>query len=158
MLTRPKPENKSMYSDDEIIQKALEILSARLHKTIITVSSPIAVKEFLTVSLSQEEREIFGVLWLNIKNEVISSEHLFYGSLTSASVYPREVVKAALKVNAAAAICYHNHPSGSVEPSNADNKLTSVLKDTLALIDVRLLDHIIVAGVKTHSFAENGQI
>lgn len=147
-----------MTSDDKIIQQALAILTTRLHQNLVTISSPETVKKFLILSLCQEEREVFGALWLDVKNRVLANEQLFFGSLSHASVYPREVVKAALKVNAASAIFYHNHPSGSEEPSTADLKLTETLKSSLGLVDVRVLDHIIVAGTNTHSFAENGQI
>lgn len=147
-----------MYSEDEIIQKALEILATRLTRETISLSSPATVKNFLIASIAQEEREVFGVIWLDVKNRVIANEVLFYGSLTHAAVYPREVVKAGLKHNCASVIIYHNHPSGNCDPSQADLDLTKTLKAALSLVDIRTLDHIIVGSAKTHSFAENGQI
>ncbi|MGS0741448.1 RadC family protein [Glaciimonas sp. GG7] len=147
-----------MTSDDAIIAKALQILSRRTLQPETSASSPEAVRQYLTLKLGQQEREIFGVMWLNVANRVIAYEEVFFGTLTHASVYPREVVKSALKHNAASAICFHNHPSGSPKPSRADEQLTQVLKDTLALVDVRLLDHIIVAGSQTMSFAERALI
>lgn len=104
------------------------------------------------------EHEVFGCIWLDARHRVIEVEELFRGTLTQASVYPREVVKSALKHNAAAVIFYHNHPSGAAEPSNADEGLTRRLKEALELVDVRALDHFIIAHTKTTSFAERGLI
>ena len=146
------------HSDAQIVAQALEILSRTLRKPGAILSSPSAVKDYLTMRLAQEEREVFGVLWLNVSNAVIEVEDLFFGTLTSTPVYPREVIKAALSHNAAAMICFHNHPSGRAEPSDADKRLTSTLQNALQLVDVRLLDHIIVGGLSTYSFAENGLI
>jgi DNA repair protein RadC len=146
------------HSDAKIVGQALEILAQSLRKPGVVLSSPDQVKSYLTLRLAKEEREVFGVLWTNVANAVIEQEDMFFGTLTSTAVYPREVVKAALKANAASMICYHNHPSGRPEPSEADLVLTRTLAKALALVDVRILDHIIVAGVKTYSFAENGLI
>lgn len=146
------------YSDDEIVSKALEITAAQLRRPGVAMSSPEVVKNFLTLRLAKSEREVFGVLWLNIAHSVIAIEDMFFGTLDKASVYPREVIKAALSHNAAALICYHCHPSGRALPSEADKRLTEFLSEALAIIDVRLLDHIIVAGVTTYSFAENSLI
>jgi len=145
-----------MNSDDLIIEQALDILSRRIAVPHAVVSSPLAVKKYLTVKLAQAEREVFGVLWLNVLNGVIACDDLFFGTLVHACVHPREVVKSALKHNAAAAIYFHNHPSGSTAPSEADKRLTESLKIALDLVDVRSLDHIIVAGTQTLSFAEEG--
>jgi len=145
-------------SDEKIVSQALNILSQALRQPGAVISSPEAVKQFLTLKLAQEQREIFGVLWLNVQNAVIATDDMFFGTLTSAAVYPREVVKTALQCNAAAMICYHNHPSGRAEPSEADRRITATLEAALALVDVRLLDHIIVGGMKTYSFAESGLI
>lgn len=102
--------------------------------------------------------EVFACLFLDSQNELIAYEELFRGTLAQTSVYPREVVKAALAYNAAAVIFAHNHPSGYAEPSRADELLTGVLKQALALVDVRVLDHLIVGGVSVMSFAERGMI
>lgn len=120
------------------------------------LSSPSAVRDYLKLKLGTRSREVFIVLFLDAQNRVIASEELFAGTLTQTSVYPREVVKRALYHNAAAAIFAHNHPSGIAEPSRADEALTKALKDALALIDVKALDHFIVAGNTLLSFAERG--
>lgn len=120
--------------------------------------SPQAVKQYLQLTLSKKPHESFAALFLDVKNRLIHAEELFRGSLTQASVYPREVVKAALSHNAAAIIVAHNHPSGTPEPSHADRALTQTLKQALNLIDVRLLDHFVVAGSQVYSFAEHGEI
>ncbi len=122
-----------------------------------TLSSPQAVKQYLQLLLARRPYESFAVLFLDVKNRLIAAEELFRGTLTHASVYPREVVKAALAHNAAAVILAHNHPSGTPEPSNADRTLTQALKQALALVDVRLLDHFVVAGTRIYSFAEHGE-
>ncbi len=120
------------------------------------LNSPAAVREYLQLLLSAREQEVFVVLFLDTQHRVISNEELFHGTLSQTSVYPREVVKRALAHNAAAVIFAHNHPSGVTEPSSADELITGVLKQALALVDVRVLDHFIVAGGNTLSFAERG--
>ena len=120
------------------------------------LGSPSAVREFLRLKLQALPHEVFLVLFLDAQNRVIESEELFRGTLTQTSVYPREVVKRALHHNAGAVIFAHNHPSGVAEPSHADETLTQALKQALALVDVRVLDHFIVAGSGVLSFAERG--
>lgn len=121
------------------------------------LASPAAVRDWLRLALAPMEQEVFLVLWLDAQNRLIAEEELFRGTLTQTSVYPREVVKRALSRNAAAAILAHNHPSGVAEPSAADKLLTQSLKQALALVDVRLVDHFIVAGMAPPlSFAEHG--
>jgi DNA repair protein RadC len=120
------------------------------------LSSPKQVRDYLSLKLGNEPREIFMVLFLDSQNRVQAQESLFEGTLTQASVYPREIVKRALHHNAASVIFAHNHPSGIVEPSRADETLTKALKSALDLVDVRVLDHFIVAGNQTMSFAERG--
>ncbi|UCV16241.1 RadC family protein [Quatrionicoccus australiensis] len=122
-----------------------------------TLSAPGAVRDWLRLKLASQPREIFMALWLDAQNRLLIAEELFTGSLTQTSVYPREVVKIALAHNAAAVILAHNHPSGIAEPSRADEMLTRSLKEALAMVDVRLLDHFIVAGNQLPlSFAERG--
>jgi DNA repair protein RadC len=122
-----------------------------------TLSAPGAVRDWLRLKLANQPREIFMALWLDAQNRLLVAEELFTGSLTQTSVYPREVVKIALSHNAAAVILAHNHPSGVAEPSRADEMLTRSLKEALAMVDVRLLDHFIVAGNQLPlSFAERG--
>ncbi len=120
------------------------------------LSSPERVKDYLRLYLGNQARELFVVLFLDAQNRLVTSETLFAGTLTQTSVYPREVVKRALHHNAAGVIFAHNHPSGAAEPSHADEMLTRVLKQALELVDVRVLDHFIVAGNATLSFAERG--
>ncbi len=120
------------------------------------LTSPGAVRDYLRLALGGRPHEVFLCIWLDAQHRVIKSEELFRGTLTQTSVYPREVVKAALAVNAAAVIFSHNHPSGVAQPSQADELLTRNLKDALALVDVKVLDHFIVAGAQAISFAERG--
>ena len=120
-------------------------------------ASPGKVRDWLRLKLASRPREIFMALWLDAQNRLIQADELFAGTLTQTSVYPREVVKTALARNAAAVILAHNHPSGVGEPSPADQLLTSSLKAALALVDVKVLDHFIVAGnAPPLSFAERG--
>jgi DNA repair protein RadC len=120
------------------------------------LNSPGAVRDYLRLALGNREHEVFTVLFLDAQHRVLAAEELFRGTLTQTSVYPREIVKAALRTNAAAVIFAHNHPSGVAQPSQADELLTRRLKDALALVDVKVLDHFIVAGNQTLSFAERG--
>jgi DNA repair protein RadC len=120
------------------------------------LTSPGAVRDYLRLALSTRNHEVFVVLFLDAQHRVMRIAELFRGSLTQTSVYPREVVKAALAANAAAVIFAHNHPSGVAQPSQADELLTRQLRDALALVEVRVLDHFIVAGNRTLSFAERG--
>ena len=122
-----------------------------------TFANPGKVRDWLRLKLATRQHEVFMALWLDAQNRLIKAEELFTGSLTQTSVYPREVVKTALAHNAAAVILAHNHPSGVSEPSRADEMLTRTLKEALAMVDVKLLDHFIVAGNSSPlSFAERG--
>lgn len=135
---------------------ALRALSSRM-RTQDLLSSPQAVRDWLRLRLAALQYEVFMVLLLDSQNRLLHSDELFRGSLTQTSVYPREVVKLALHWNAAAVILAHNHPSGVTEPSRADLALTQQLKQALALVDVRVLDHFVVAGASEPlSFAERG--
>lgn len=120
------------------------------------LSSPMAVRDYLRFTLKERPYEVFAAVFLDAQNRVIGLEELFRGTLTQTSVYPREVVKRALAHNAAALILAHNHPSGVAEASQADRLLTQQLKQALSLVDVRVLDHFIVAGTQFLSFAESG--
>lgn len=120
--------------------------------------SPRAVRDYLRLLLGGRQQEVFLALFLDTQHRVIASEELFHGTLSQTSVYPREVVKRALAHNAAALILAHNHPSGVAEPSQSDRLLTDALKQALGLVDVRVLDHFVVAGGQTLSFAEKGLI
>jgi DNA repair protein RadC len=145
-------------SDDAVIEAARRILVKRLKQPGAAFSSPNDVKAYLTLQLAQLESERFDVLFLDVKNRMIRHEAMFAGTVTSSTVHPREVVKLALALNATGVILAHNHPSGVAEPSDADHRLTRALTQALGLIDVRVLDHIIVAGVTTYSFAEHGLV
>jgi len=125
-------------------------------KSGINLSSPTAVRDFLRLSIQNRQVEVFVGLFLDAQNHVIAVEELFSGTLTQTSVFPREVVRRALHHNAAGVIFAHNHPSGVAEPSHADETLTRALKEALALIDVRVLDHFVVGRGTTLSFAERG--
>ena len=141
------------------LRAVLELARRALREKIASgaaLSSPAAVREYLRLKLQALPHEVFVALFLDAQNRVIEIEELFRGTLTQTSVYPREVVKRALARNAGAVIFAHNHPSGVAEPSHADETLTQALKQALALIDVRVLDHFIVAGAGVVSFAERG--
>lgn len=142
--------------EDRAIYRALRLLEGRLRKPGAMLNSPRAVRQFLTLHLAEQEREVFTALWLDTQHRVVAADDLFMGTLSQTSVYPREVVKRALQLNAASVIFAHNHPSGAAEPSQSDRLLTDALKQSLAMIDVRVLDHFIVAGANTLSFAERG--
>lgn len=122
------------------------------------MNSPQALRDWLRLHCAGLQHEVFIVLFLDSQNRLLSAAEMFRGTLTQTSVYPREVVKSALQRNAAAVVLAHNHPSGSAEPSRADEHLTQTLKAALALVDVRILDHLVVAGDQATSFAERGLI
>jgi DNA repair protein RadC len=143
-------------SDDRLVEQALLVLKSRLRTADVVLTSPVAVRDYLRLRLADLEHEVFVTLWLNSQRRLIAADELFRGTLSQTSVYPREVVKAALRHNAAAVIFAHNHPSGIAEPSRADELLTQSLKSALALVDVRVLDHFVVGGSSTISFAERG--
>lgn len=144
-------------SEDAVIAAAIELLARRLlSRRGSPLNSPAHVRDYLRLNLADLEHEVFWVIFLDAQNRVIASEELFRGTLTQTSVYPREVVKRALHYNAGAVLLAHNHPSGNPDPSHADETLTQALKQALALVDVRVLDHFIVAGPQIMSFAERG--
>ena len=145
------------YSDETIIARAIAILGRNLQARE-AFASPTAVKHFCQLQLARLNHEVFGVLFLDVQNRLIEFREMFRGTLTQTSVYPREVVKECLQLNCAAVVFTHNHPSGSTAPSRADEHLTQTLKAALALIDVRVLDHVIVSTMDTYSMAERGQL
>ena len=144
-------------AEDKIIYDALNILKNRF-KPGTELTSPDEVREYLALKLSEYEREVFSVLFLDTRHRIIKLNDMFFGTLDGAVVYPREVVKAALACNAGAVIVCHNHPSGVSEPSLADQAITRRLKDALQLVEIRLLDHFIVAGSTTVSMASRGML
>ncbi len=140
----------------QVLEKAAEIISTKFSdKDAFTDAT--SSKKFLTFKLAQHEREVFAVIILDNQNQLIEYKELFFGTVDSATIHPREVVKAVLALNGSGVILAHNHPSAVTEPSQADLKITQRLKDALALIDVRVLDHIII-GRDPVSFAERGLI
>jgi DNA repair protein RadC len=142
-------------TQDEIVRRALKILDARMRHSP-TLASPETVRSYLRLSLHDRAHEVFTCVFLDSQHRVIACDELFRGTLAQTSVYPREVVKAALGHNAAAVVFAHNHPSGIAEPSRADELLTQALKQALALVDIRTPDHFVVAGSALVSFAERG--
>lgn len=138
------------------IREALALLERQLREPGASFTSSHAVRDWLRLQLATSEREEFIVLFLNNQHCLITHETLFTGTINHTQVHPREVVKAALKHNAAAIIIAHCHPSGLAEPSNADRQITERLKDALELMEVRLLDHLVVGGMDIVSFAERG--
>ena len=142
---------------EEVLSQARRVLSQRVRRGA-TMSSPQAVKDHLRLEIGALEHEVFCVLFLDAQHRIIVLKQMFRGTVTQTSVYPREVVREALAQNAAAVILAHNHPSGAPEPSRADEYLTQTLKTALALVDVRVLDHLVVAGADVVSFAERGLV
>jgi DNA repair protein RadC len=153
--TTPYPPHHTSRLN-ELLEQAAEAL-AQKYKREGSFTNPHHVMEYLRLKLGSYDREVFALMLLDNQHQLIRFEELFFGTIDAASVYPREVVKAALNVNAAAVILAHNHPSGIAEPSSADKRITSRLSDALGLIDVRVLDHIVV-GKRCVSFAERGWI
>lgn len=162
-----KSEDERSYTSTKkpstLVERALNFLEAelkenRIHGDLEAFTSPDIVKNFLTLKLAQEEREHFVVLYLNTQHQLLYWEILFSGTIDGASVYPREVVRQALKHNAKALIFAHNHPSGIAEPSQADKTITSKLKECCNMFDISVLDHIIVGGMDTYSFCEHGLV
>ena len=140
-----------------VLELARRALAQQLREREV-FDSPNAVKHYLQLHLAAKGHEVFAVLFLDSQNRLLAMEELFRGTLTQTSVYPREVVLRALHHHAAAVVLAHNHPSGSVQPSRADEALTQTLKTTLALVDVRVLDHVIVVPGQTLSMAEKGLV
>jgi DNA repair protein RadC len=138
---------------------AIEIARRSLQEDLkagTALTSPGAVRDYLRLALSGRPHEVFVCIWLDAQHRVMTFEEPFRGTLTQTSVYPREIVKMALRINAAAVIFAHNHPSGAAQPSQADELLTGNLKEALALVEVKVLDHFIIAGNQAISFAERG--
>lgn len=145
-------------AEKRAITRAKNIIAEKIGGYELKMESPMRVRDFLTLSLGAEEREHFEVIFLTSQNAVIAKERLFSGTINAASVYPRVVVKRALELNAASIILAHNHPSGEVEPSQADKLITKKIQDALGYVDINVLDHLIVSGVSFCSFAERGLI
>jgi DNA repair protein RadC len=157
LMVRDSARRYRSAQDDEIVQAALSILESKVLKTPV-LHNPAAVKEYLRLALGGLDSEVFGVIFLTQQHQIIEFEIMFRGSIAQTTVNPREIVKAALKRNAAAVVLAHNHPSGSPDPSRPDVVLTRTLTDALKIVDVRVLDHMIITAHAVASFAERGLI
>lgn len=157
LLVRDATGEYRAATGEEVLKAARQVLGRRVRRGS-TLTSPQVVRDYLQTKLGDLEHEVFVTLMLDSQHRLIEYAELFRGTLAQTSVYPREVVKIGLLRNAAAMIFAHNHPSGVPEPSRADELLTQTLKQALALVDVRVLDHFIVAGPQITSFAERGLI
>ena len=155
LLVRGERDELRPATASEIIGAARRAMTRRVRRGT-AMDSPRAVREFLTIKLGALEHELFAVLLLDTRHRLIEYVELFRGTIDAASVHPREVVKLALARNAAALVLAHPHPSGAAEPSHADELITRRLREALALVDIRVLDHVIVAGGEAISFAERG--
>jgi DNA repair protein RadC len=150
----------TIAAENATIAAALAILDRRMHQKRAghVLASPGTVRNYLSMKLADLQHEVFGCIFVNAQNRVIEAQELFRGTVSQTVVYPREVVRTALDLAAHAVILYHNHPSGTREPSSADQMLTATIKRALAVVDIAVLDHLIVAGTETYSFAEHGLI
>lgn len=142
-------------SADDILEAARQVIDQKMQRGA-EFTLPAVVKKYLRAKLAGFEHEVFAVMFMDTRHRLIEYREMFHGTIDGASVYPREVVKEALRLNAVAVIVSHNHPSGNPEPSTADRAMTQRLREALGLVDVRVLDHVIVAGAATASFAERG--
>lgn len=145
-------------SADQIVKAAKAIVAQRVNKGDGFFTNPDKIRALLALHLANYEHEVFICIFLDNQNQVISMEEMFTGTIDSASIYPREVVKRALALNAAAVVFAHNHPSGITQPSQTDKRITIKLIDSLSLVDIRVLDHFIIGGAESFSFAEHGLI
>ena len=154
-LSGLKPADLNDVEKQSVITLAMKVLSIK-HRAGRVLSKPDETRDFLRLRLADYRNEVFGCLFLDNRHRIITVRELFQGTIDGASVYPRVVVQQAMEVNAAAMVFFHNHPSGVAEPSHADEAITRRLKDALALVDVRVLDHFVVSAGESVSFAERG--
>ena len=150
-----KPRALNREEKESVIKLALSVL-AECHRAGRALGSPEQTRPFLRLKLVDRKHEVFGALFLDNRHRVIQVVEMFQGTIDGASVHPRVVVQRSLELNAAAVVFFHNHPSGVAEPSHADEAITRRLRDALALVDVRVLDHFVVAAGESVSFAERG--
>lgn len=148
--------NALTANEASTVKRAVAILERHLYREPEPLASPGVVRQFLAVRYAAAPREVFGAFFLDTQLRLLAFDELFHGTLTQTSVFPREIVRAALLRNAAAVVFVHNHPSGVPAPSEADKLLTKALIDALRLVDVRVLDHFVVGGLTCLSFAEMG--
>ncbi|EKN3687320.1 RadC family protein [Yersinia alsatica] len=142
--------------EQRTVRRALNLLAKQLREPGVAFTSTHVTRDWLRLHLTGLEREVFIVLWLDNQNRLLAQETLFTGTINSTTVHPRELVKSAMKHNAASAVLAHNHPSQLAEPSQADRQITDRIKTALELVDVRVLDHLVVGGLDIVSFAERG--
>jgi len=152
-----KPSELNEQEKQSIVTLATKVLAFKFRGGRV-LSNPQETRTYLRLKLADYRNEVFGCLFLDNRHRIIALRELFQGTIDGASVHPRVVVQQALEVNAAALVFFHNHPSGVAEPSRADEMLTRRLSDSLALVDVRVLDHFVVSGGESVSFAERGLI
>jgi DNA repair protein RadC len=145
-------------SPDELLRGAAALISQRFRRGTPVLESPDLTRQYLRHQIGALPYEVFGLLLLDTRHRLIRSETLFRGTIDGASVHPREVARVVLEANAAAVILFHNHPSGQTSPSTADELITQRLRDTLSLLDVRVLDHLIIGDGREYSFAETGRL
>lgn len=147
-------------SDDDamIVRQASDILKRHLVNDLTALSDPQATRHYLQMKVAHLEHEVFGVIFVNTRNRVIDDQIMFRGTIDGAAVYPREIAKEALRVNAAGMVLYHNHPGGNPEPSRADRVITNRIKEALELFDIRINDHLVIGSDHEVSFAERGLI
>ena len=154
-LSDLKPADLNDVEKQSLITLAMKVLAIK-HRAGRALSKPEETRNYLRLRLADYRNEVFGCLFLDNRHRIIAVRELFQGTIDGASVHPRVVVQQAMEVNAAAMVFFHNHPSGVAEPSRADEMLTRRLKDALALVDVRVLDHFVVSAGESVSFAERG--
>lgn len=157
LYVRSRTRRYEQAKPEQVLEAAQLIVDGRM-KRGMSFSDPTTASTFFRDKLGSQEREVFVAMMLDTRHRLIEYVELFFGTLDGAEVHPREVVKQALRLNAAAVIVAHNHPSGDIEPSAADRAVTARLKQALALVDIRLLDHVIVAGHQSLSMAARGWI
>ncbi len=150
-----EPSHLSENEKSTLITLAIDVLAGR-YKPGQLLNNPEDVKTYLRLRFSDLQNEVFGAVFLDTRHRIIQEKVIFTGTVDSTSIHSRVVVQHALALNASALICYHNHPSGEVDPSEADKRITRLLKEALSLIDVRLLDHFVVGKAGTYSLAEDG--
>ena len=149
-------ETLQYVSQEAVIEAAIGFLEENGRSYGTALNTPHKTAEYLRLRIGAEEREVFTVIYLNNQHRIITTENAFYGTIDGAAVYPREVARRALELNAAAVIFGHNHPSGLAEPSLADRRITERLSSGLGLLDIRVLDHLIVTEHGSYSFTEHG--
>ncbi len=154
-LASLRPSDLNEAEKQSLIALAMKVLAIK-HRAGRPLNSPETTRNYLRLRLADYRNEVFGCLFLDNRHRIIAMRELFHGTIDGASIHPRVVVQQALEMNAAALVFFHNHPSGVAEPSHADEAITQRLKEALALVDVRVLDHFVVSAGESVSFAERG--